>query len=78
MGQEKEIKGNYAFIDGQNLYQALLELGWKMDYGRFRQYLKDKYGVEKAFYCIGYLPTNTEPLYPSSKCWVRTDIQTHA
>ncbi len=40
---------NYAFIDGQNLYMGL---EWKLDYKKFRQYLKDKYGIKKAYYFL--------------------------
>jgi len=50
---------NYAFIDSQNLYLGVKSQGWKLDYKRFRIYLKDKYHVEKAFLFIGYLPQYT-------------------
>lgn len=56
----KKLSKNYAFIDGQNLYLAILELGWKLDYKKFRVYLKEKYGVEKAYMFMGFLPTNQE------------------
>lgn len=46
---------NYAFIDGQNLYSGILALGWKLDFTRFRQYLRDNYNVSKAFLFIGYM-----------------------
>lgn len=55
-------KGNYAFIDSQNLYVSIQRLGWKLDFARFRVYLNDKYGVTKAYIFIGYLPEN-KPLY---------------
>ena len=38
----KNSKNNSAFIDGQNLYLAINELGWKLDYKRFRVYLRQK------------------------------------
>ena len=60
----KSKQNNYAFIDGQNLYLAINELGWKLDYKRFRIYLKEKYGVENAYMFMGFLPTNRE-LYNS-------------
>lgn len=56
----KNKVNNYAFIDGQNLYLAIRELGWKLDYQRFRRYLKEKYGVEKAYMFMGFLPDNQE------------------
>jgi len=58
--KNKENKNNYAFIDGQNLYLAIKELGWKIDYKRFRVYLKEKYQVRKAYMFMGFLPENQE------------------
>lgn len=52
-------KKNYAFIDSQNLNLAIRDLGWKLDFKRFRVYLRDKYDVEKAYLFIGYMPSNT-------------------
>ncbi len=58
-----EKKGNnYAFIDSQNVNLAIQELGWRLDFRRFRVYLKEKYFVTKAFLCIGFIPRN-QPLY---------------
>jgi uncharacterized LabA/DUF88 family protein len=45
----------YAFIDSQNLNLGVQSLGWKLDFAQFRRYLKDKYGVKRAFLCIGYI-----------------------
>lgn len=56
----KNQQNNYAFIDGQNLYLAIDELGWKLDYKRFRVYLKEKYAVKTAYMFMGFLPTNRE------------------
>ncbi|MEK7122578.1 MAG: hypothetical protein AAB855_01855, partial [Patescibacteria group bacterium] len=53
-------KNNYAFIDGQNLYLAIRELGWKIDYQRLRVYLREKYGITKAYIFMGFLPANQE------------------
>ena len=44
--QKKE--NNYAFIDSQNLNMGIKELGWKLDWKRFRIYLKEKYSVSTA------------------------------
>lgn len=55
-------KNNYAFIDGTNLYLGVKSQGWKLDYRRFRVFLKDKYKVVKAFIFLGYQPGN-ERLY---------------
>ncbi len=57
-------KNNYAFIDSQNVNLAIRSLGWKLDFSRFRVYLKEKYGVEKAYLFIGYIEGNSN-LYTS-------------
>ncbi|MDD5071770.1 MAG: hypothetical protein PHQ42_03475, partial [Patescibacteria group bacterium] len=53
----KEIN-NYAFIDSQNLNLGIKSLGWKLDFKKFRIYLKDKYRVNKAYLFLGYIPEN--------------------
>ncbi|MCX7648841.1 MAG: NYN domain-containing protein [Elusimicrobiales bacterium] len=47
---------NYAFIDSQNLNLSVKGMGWKLDFAKFRIYLKDKYDITKAFLFIGYVP----------------------
>jgi len=37
---------------------AIQELGWKLDYRRFRIYLSEHYGVGRAYYFIGYIEGN--------------------
>ncbi|MBM2817813.1 MAG: hypothetical protein HW401_403 [Parcubacteria group bacterium] len=56
----KKKSNNDAFIDGQNLYLAIQELGWKLDYKKFRIYLREKYAVDKAYMFMGFLPANQE------------------
>lgn len=58
----KKQKPIYAFIDSQNLNLGVRSQGWKLNFARFRVYLKDKYRIEKAFLFIGYLKGN-EHLY---------------
>lgn len=62
--QEKE--NNFAFIDSQNLNLSIRELGWKLNWNRFRVYLKEKYGVTKAFLFIGFVSSNQD-LYTALK-----------
>lgn len=60
--QSKKI---YAFIDSQNLNLGtskdlfrngkIIYKGWKLDFKKFRQYISDKFRVNKAFLFIGYL-----------------------
>ncbi len=47
---------NYAFIDSQNLNVGVQKFGWKMDWKKFRKFLQEQYGVEKAYMFIGYVP----------------------
>lgn len=49
---------NYAFIDGQNLNLGISKLNWKLDFNKFRIYLKEKYKVSKAYIFIGFLLKN--------------------
>ena len=51
-------ENNYAFIDSQNVNLGIRELGWKLDFKKFRIYLKDKYHVAKAYLFLGYIPEN--------------------
>ena len=52
----------YAFIDSQNLNLGVRSQGWQLDFRKFRQYLRNKYGVTSAYLFIGYKPGN-EVLY---------------
>lgn len=49
---------NYAFIDSQNLNLGVQSSGWKMDYRKFRLYLKNKYNVSQAYLFIGRVSGN--------------------
>ena len=60
----KKKSNNYPFIDSQNLNLSIRSLGWKLDFARFRVYLKEKYGVTKAFLFIGFVEGNND-LYVS-------------
>ncbi len=54
--QSNDQSNNYAFIDGTNLSIGVRSLGWKVDYARFRFYLKDEYDVTKAYVFLGFTP----------------------
>lgn len=56
----KVKENNFAFIDSQNLNLSIQTLGWKLNHYRFRIYLKEKYGITKAFVFIGYIEGNNE------------------
>ncbi len=61
---EKQKLKNYAFIDSQNLNLSIQRLGWKLDFKRFRVYLREKYKVNIAYLFIGYIQKNQD-LYNS-------------
>lgn len=50
----------YAFIDSQNLNLGVQRAGWKMDWRKFRQFLRSKHGVTKAYMFIGYISENED------------------
>ena len=57
-------QNNFAFIDSQNLNLGIKSQGWNLDWRKFRQYLRNKYNVEKAYLFIGHV-TGNESLYAS-------------
>lgn len=75
---KKKLPTIYAFIDSQNLNlgtskdiyknKKLIYKGWKLDFKKFRQYLDDKFRVNKAFLFIGYIKGN-EKLYKVLRSW---------
>jgi len=64
MGKKKETSKEkvYTFIDSQNLNLGVKSQGWKLDWRKFRQYLRNKYNVSKAYLFIGQVAGN-ESLY---------------
>ncbi|MFT5352798.1 MAG: uncharacterized LabA/DUF88 family protein, partial [Candidatus Paceibacteria bacterium] len=56
---------NLAFIDGQNLYLGTKDGNWKIDYFRFRRYLREKNHVEEAYYFFGYFLDKHKGMYNS-------------
>jgi len=59
---KKTKKIIYAFIDSQNLNLGVKSSGWTLDFAKFRVYLEEQYGVEKAYLFIGQIAGN-EKLY---------------
>jgi len=57
---KKKKENNYAFLDSQNLNLSIRELGWRLDFHRFRVYLREKYSVTKAFLFIGFVSENND------------------
>ena len=59
---------NYAYIDGANLHKGIEVLGWKLDYKKFRDFLRNRYNVKKAYYFIGDIESN-KLLYQNLQEW---------
>ncbi|MDD2891837.1 MAG: NYN domain-containing protein [Candidatus Gracilibacteria bacterium] len=51
---------NYAFIDAQNLNSGLSKLGWKIDWKRFREYLREEADIEVAYVFLGFMLGNQD------------------
>jgi uncharacterized LabA/DUF88 family protein len=49
-----------CYIDGNNLYRAAKELGFKIDYKRFRNWLRQKYNVTNVYLFIGLVPERSK------------------
>lgn len=48
-------ENNFAFIDGQNTHKGVQSLGWRIDWFRFRVYLREKYDVQVAYIFLGFM-----------------------
>jgi hypothetical protein len=52
----KNIGNNVAYIDGANLHKCAAKLEWKPDYRKLRVWLREKYGVSRAYLFLGLIP----------------------
>jgi len=69
----KKPDNNFAYVDGANLHKGIAELGWRLDYRKFRVWLLEKYGVSKAYIFLGFIPINTN-LYRDLQNWGYTVV----
>ncbi len=53
-----------AYIDGANLHKGVESLKWKLDYRRFRSWIRQKFNVTDAYIFIGLMPKHAN-LYTS-------------
>lgn len=54
------MENNYAFIDAQNLNSGLHALGFKIDWKRFREYLRTEKHIEVAYVFLGFMLGNQD------------------
>lgn len=50
------MKKTNIYIDGNNLYRAAKELGFDIDYKKFRGWLRQKYSPQSVYLFIGLVP----------------------
>jgi uncharacterized LabA/DUF88 family protein len=66
-------QNNFAYIDGSNLHKGIGELGWRLDYKKFRIYLKEKYAAHRAYIFLGFIAGNAS-LYRDLQNWGYTIV----
>ena len=47
-----------AYIDGANLHKGVESENWKLDYRKFRSWIRQKFGASEALLFIGLMPKN--------------------
>lgn len=48
-------ENNFAYIDGANLHKGVRELGWKLDYQRFRSWVRQKFNITDVRLFLGLI-----------------------
>lgn len=68
----------YAFIDASNLfYGGEKSLGWKIDYKKLIEYLKEKYDISQTFYFGGVEIHNFEYSYLKNETVPLNELEKH-
>ena len=62
-----------VYIDGNNIHEGILYLGWRLSYKRFASFLRFKYGAHKIYIFLGLIPANTK-LYQDLQEWGYTIV----
>ncbi len=69
---------NIAFIDAQNLHLWTQTENWKIDFKRFRIYLKDKFKVEEAYFFLWFINDEHQEMYRKiQKAWFILEFRNH-
>jgi len=56
-------ENNISFIDAQNLHLGTSCDNWKIDFKKFRIYLRDKFKVNEIYFFLGFLDENQQTFY---------------
>ena len=49
-----------AYIDGANLHKGVGSMSWKLDYRRFRSWIRQKFGITEAHLFIGMMSKHAD------------------
>lgn len=70
---------NIAFIDAQNLHLWTSSEKWKIDFNKFRIYLRDKFKVDEAYFFLWFLDEDQQKLYKNvQKAWFIVEFREHS
>lgn len=70
---------NIAYIDWQNLHLGTSSEKWKIDFNKFRIYLRDKFKVSEAYYFLWFLSDEEQELYTKiQKAWFILVFREHS
>ncbi len=74
----KKKENNIAFIDAQNLHLWTASENWKIDFKKFRIYLRDKFNIDEAYFFLWFLDENQQKLYTNvQKTWFIVEFREH-
>ncbi len=73
------MEKNIAFIDGQNIHLWTQSENWKIDFKKFRIYLKDKFKISEAYYFLWFISEDEDELYKKlQKAWFIVIFREHS
>lgn len=55
-----DVVKNISYIDGANLHRGVSSLGWKLDYKKFRSWMRQKFGIAQAYMFIGMMSKHAD------------------
>ena len=55
-----DIQLAIAYIDGANLHRGVKSLAWKLDYRKFRSWIRQKFWISDAYVFIGMLSKHAD------------------
>ena len=60
----ESVPNKIAYVDGANLHKGITSSAWKLDYRKFRSWIRQKFSVTDAYIFIGMMPKHAD-LYTS-------------